>query len=254
MMLLLHKQKRCQAGYTLVELMVAVALTGIVTMSIYKSYISVSTSYDVQDQVVEVQQNARVAMDRMVREIRLAGCDPQLSDVPTFLQVDDSTVRFTMDIAGGGSKTDHLDNDIDGFVDEDDEAYMSDGDVDDAGEDITYSLVGEELKRTSTAGGTAQVVIENVNALRFIYYDKDYAITADPAKVRIVQIAVVVRSSNEDYAFTDNTLYNIKDLTAAEATVDIFNAAALPAAQKNFRRQLLTAVVRCRNMSMATVD
>ena len=228
-MLFLYKQKRCQAGYTLVELMVAVALTGIVTMSIYKSYISVSTGYDVQDQVVEVQQNARVAMGRMVREIRMAGCDPSLSDFPTFLTLNSAEIGFSMDIVG-------------------------DGDVNDVGENITYKLLNNELLRTDAAGGGARSIIKNVEALNFIYYDENSNITVVPADVRIVQVALVVRSSNEDYAFTDNRLYSIKDLTPAGNTVDIFDAGTLSANDKHFRRQMLMAVVRPRNMSMAPVD
>jgi len=143
-MLFLYKQKRCQAGYTLVELMVAVALTGIVTMSIYKSYISVSTGYDVQDQVIEVQQNARVAMDRMVKDIRTAGCSPHVSvdvTLPAFKTIEASEIRFARDITGGaGSTTDHIDNDGDGIVDELDEDYLPDNDVNDPGEDVLYIL------------------------------------------------------------------------------------------------------------------
>jgi len=224
-MLFLNKQNRCQAGYTLVELMVAVALTGIVTIAIYKSYISVSVGYDVQDQVVEVQQNARVAMDRMVRDIRMAGCDPELNDVPGFANIENSNIHFTMDITGGVGGA-------------------SDGDVDDFGEDVTYSLVGENLTKVDTTGGSAQVVIGNVSALRFIYYDTNGAITSALANVRAVQIALLVRATNEDYAFTDTRQYNIEDLS--DNVVPIYTAPG-----DNFRRQLLTAVVRCRNMSMA---
>ena len=242
MMIFSGSGRRSQAGYTLVELMVAVALTGIVTVSIYKGYVSVSTGYDVQEQVVEVQQNARVGVDRMVRELRLAGCDPDQAGVGSFLQIDDSTIRFTMDLIGGD--TDGVDNDGDGITDEADEVLLSDGAIDDLGEDITFSLVGEELQR-SDANGTTDTIIDNVNALRFFYYDQNNAITAVAANVRSVQLAVLVRASNEDYGFTDSPLYSVEDLLGN--SVDIYVVAGN---NLRFRRQLLTAVVRCRNMGL----
>jgi len=60
-------------GFTLIELLIAMALSGIVISAIYSLYISQNKSYAIQNQIVEMQQNARVAMNMMVREIRMAG-------------------------------------------------------------------------------------------------------------------------------------------------------------------------------------
>ncbi len=62
-----------EKGVTLIELMVILALIGIVVSAIYSVYLSQHKSYIIQDQVAEMQQNARVAMDMMAREIRMAG-------------------------------------------------------------------------------------------------------------------------------------------------------------------------------------
>jgi prepilin-type N-terminal cleavage/methylation domain-containing protein len=60
-------------GFTLIEIMIALAIAGILLVSIYNLYISQSRTYTVQEQVSDMQQNARVAMDIVSRHIRIAG-------------------------------------------------------------------------------------------------------------------------------------------------------------------------------------
>lgn len=60
-------------GFTLIELLIGLALSGIVISAIYHVYISQSRSYTIQEQIAEMQQSVRVAMDTMVRDIRMAG-------------------------------------------------------------------------------------------------------------------------------------------------------------------------------------
>ena len=59
---------RKRSGFTLVELLVALALAGLVSAAIYNIYISQNKSYAVQERVAEMQQNLRVAMYMMKRE------------------------------------------------------------------------------------------------------------------------------------------------------------------------------------------
>jgi len=60
-------------AFTLIELLISMALSGIVMSAIYTLFISQNRSYNIQEQVSEMQQNARVAMDRIVRDVRMAG-------------------------------------------------------------------------------------------------------------------------------------------------------------------------------------
>ena len=64
-------------GFTLIELLIAMAIMAVTVGAIYGVYISSNRSYKTQDRVVAVQQNLRASIDFMVREIRLAGLDPQ---------------------------------------------------------------------------------------------------------------------------------------------------------------------------------
>src|SRR3989339_279506 len=65
-----------EMGFTLVELLVSMAIAGIVMASIYSSYYSQQKAYVIQEQVAGMQQNLRAAMYHLERDIRMAGYDP----------------------------------------------------------------------------------------------------------------------------------------------------------------------------------
>jgi prepilin-type N-terminal cleavage/methylation domain-containing protein len=58
-------------GVTLIELLIALVISAILVAGIYRVFISTQRSYTVQDQVVELQQNVRAAINKMMREIRM---------------------------------------------------------------------------------------------------------------------------------------------------------------------------------------
>jgi prepilin-type N-terminal cleavage/methylation domain-containing protein len=60
-------------GVTLIELVIALAISGVLIAGIYRFFIHQRMTYATQEQVAEMQQNVRVAINRMVREIRMAG-------------------------------------------------------------------------------------------------------------------------------------------------------------------------------------
>jgi prepilin-type N-terminal cleavage/methylation domain-containing protein len=62
-----------KSGFTLVELLVAAAILGIALGAIYSLYLTNLRSAYKHDDVVEVQQNLRIAMDALTRDIKMAG-------------------------------------------------------------------------------------------------------------------------------------------------------------------------------------
>jgi prepilin-type N-terminal cleavage/methylation domain-containing protein len=64
-----------QKGVTLIELMVVFIISGMIIAGIYRVFTAQSRAYAVQDQVVEVQQNIRVAMEVLLKDLRMAGYD-----------------------------------------------------------------------------------------------------------------------------------------------------------------------------------
>jgi type IV pilus assembly protein PilW len=184
-----HKEK----GFSLIELMIAMALSGIVIGAIYNLYIGQSRSYVIQDQVAEMQQNARVAMDMMVRDIRMAGFDPTREAGAGFVAATSNSIQFTAD-------------------------RNSDGDLDDADEDITYSLydsndadtLDDDLGRDT--GGGNQPVAENISSLTFSYFDEDGNSTADLSQIRSVEITLTAQTAERDPDYTPNGGYRTRTL------------------------------------------
>jgi len=64
---------RNQGGVTLIELLVVMGLFGIVMGAIYSVYFAHHRSAYTQDEVVEVQQNLKIGIESITRDIRMAG-------------------------------------------------------------------------------------------------------------------------------------------------------------------------------------
>jgi type IV pilus assembly protein PilW len=60
-------------GITLIELLVALTISGILVGGVYRTFVSQQHTYTVQEQVVDMQQNVRLGINRMTRELRMAG-------------------------------------------------------------------------------------------------------------------------------------------------------------------------------------
>lgn len=64
---------RKNRGITLIELLVAMVISAILVGGIYRTFIGQQKTYTVQEQVVDIQQNVRAAINRMTTEVRMAG-------------------------------------------------------------------------------------------------------------------------------------------------------------------------------------
>ena len=64
-----------ESGVTLIELLVALVICGVAIGAIYRLFIVQTRAYTVQDQVVEVQQTVRSAMEIMLRDLQMTGYD-----------------------------------------------------------------------------------------------------------------------------------------------------------------------------------
>jgi len=259
-------------GFTLVELMIVVLLTAIAVIAIYRGYTAFSHSADVQEQIIEMQQNLRIGTYTMVKDIMRAGMteeddyvvlvDAARRDMKTvtFFIADASTVEFGMDLGSGGVfATDGDDNDGDGLDDGDSaieaqqEGRMGDGDLNDDGERIRYTLNGEDLQRqvwdsATSDYGAAQTIITNVSALGLTYVKDDDTVlgalplnAGDRSLIDTVEITMVVRTTNEDLRITNNETYANNLRGTAVLTVS---------PPDHFRRRAMTMRVKIRNANL----
>ena len=60
-------------GFSIVEMLIFLALGSLLTAGLYKAFITQNKSYAVQEQVVDAQQSLRMAVERMNIEMSLAG-------------------------------------------------------------------------------------------------------------------------------------------------------------------------------------
>lgn len=146
--------------------MVTVVIAGIAIISIYSAYEAQQRSHTAQQQTTEMQQNQRVALDNLARNLRMAGYNPQES-LDTFRLRD-----ISQDAAGNGYIQFNADIDEDGILDSDNET-------------ITYLLYQYpastaadqdgilDLARHTTSQGR-RLVAESIEYMEFAYaYDAD---------------------------------------------------------------------------------
>ena len=209
----MKRSKHNNYGFTLIELLVVIAMSGIVMAGIYSVYYSQQKSYIVQDEVAAMQQNLRVAMFHLSRDIRMAGCDPSGNANAGITAAASTSFTFTRDIRG---------------KDEDD---PPDGDTGDTNENITFSIGGGGIQRNGT------LIADNIDALDFVYLNANGAVTASLLQIRSVQVSIVARTGKGDPGFTNSTAYQNQQGTV------IYTAPG-----DNNRRRLLTTNIKCRNL------
>jgi prepilin-type N-terminal cleavage/methylation domain-containing protein len=88
-------------GFTLVELLVVTAILGLVIGALYSMFLTHMRTTYTQDEVVEVQQNLRIAMDAISRDLKMAG-----ALVPYGTDAIDSATTATNLIINTGTPTD----------------------------------------------------------------------------------------------------------------------------------------------------
>jgi type IV pilus assembly protein PilW len=221
------KIKNCfsSEGFTLSELLVALAISGIVMASVYSTYYSQQKSYVAQDQVAIMQQNLRAALYYMEREIRMAGYDPTGTADASIVSAAADSINFTLDLTNNAGTGD------------------PDGDTGDPNENITYSLYdsggdGDDDLGRNTGGGN-QPVAENIDALNFVYLDEDGNVTSTISDIRSVQISIVARTGRGDPEYVDASAYHNQQGTEI-----------LAAQNDNFRRRCIVLQVKCRNLGL----
>jgi type II secretory pathway component PulJ len=155
---------RGNGGATLLELLISAALFCLIMGGAYALYTTMLGTLDRGEVSSDIQQNARVALGRMVQELRMAGFDPQGALGPVAGQR-----ASELQAAGESCLT---------FV-----TFRADSTTSPAMERtvrVTYSLSQTTLRRrgddwnvgaAAFAGGTTQPLANSVVLLAFTYYD-----------------------------------------------------------------------------------
>jgi len=254
-------------GITLIELMVAMGVAGIVLMAIYSAYHTQTLMNRKQTVVLNMQQNLRGGLYLMEREIRMAGYDRNdtgnfgITDI-RFRGIDNlpnpngnSAITFTSDLDGDGVlDTDETisfsiyDNPVgtpDGVTD----LAMDNGaNRQLAAESIealfmayAYDNDGDGLLDTDTPGGNIIWAFDS-NSDNILDTDVNTGAPIGGAgvpvgSIRAVMVWFLARSKTPMLKDTDNTTYVVGNRT-------------IPTTNDNYKRELLVTTINCRNLGM----
>ena len=175
-------------GVTLIELLIALAVSAFVMAGLYRTSIGQQKSYMVQDQVVDVQQNVRAAVDRMTREIRMAGYRKDLLATAG----DISGFKSIITPKNNANHVGKSDDEITVII---------------ADKAITYRLQwddadpGKPVLVRNENGGGAEILADNVENLQIKYTLGDETVTdlpVLPESIRMVTINVTARTNIKD--------------------------------------------------------
>jgi type II secretory pathway component PulJ len=155
--------RRGQTGHSLVDVLVAMAIMGLVMSATLSMLQSGLAAWGWGAGRVEAQQSIRAALERMAHELREAGYDPTGAGIEAVLVAEPARIVFQRDLNGNGL-------------------------IDPTSERVTYLLRSGETTLRRDAGGGAQPLAESVRRFTLSYLDKDGAPTADPARVASVRI------------------------------------------------------------------
>jgi len=203
------------------------AVGGIVMAAVMTSFLSQHKTYLAQDDVVEMQQNARVAMDLLVRDIRSAGFDPNtLGAGITAAGANNLTFTREDDLAANGLETISYSL-FDAF------AFT----VPPSNDGLNDDLALQVTTAAGTSGGR-QAVAENISRLEFRYLDAAGVPTAVLANIRSVQVSIMVQTSRADTNGPSAQTYTTPSGTVWTSTA-------------GFRSRYLTTTVQCRNLGLS---
>lgn len=189
-------------GFTLVEVLIAMAVGGVLLMAVVGILVLQQRSYDVQDQVGEMVQTTRAALDMISREIRMAGFDPTGAGFDG-ISCDASYLCIAADFRG---------------ADPDD---PPDGDIDDPNERIRYRYDAANLQIDRNTGGGNQPFAENIQAFAFSCLDAQGGATTIPSDIRQVRITITGRTSRPDPRYRSNQGYRTYPLTSLITPVNL---------------------------------
>ncbi len=147
-----------QGGFSIIELLVALAMISIFVPAVYSVYTFMSHSLTTQNVTADVQQRVRFGLDFMVQDIRMSGLDPFGSSGATPVggieQATATKLRFTSD------------QNLNGAIDNANQ------------ERVTYLLDAannqlDQILYEGTVAQDTQALIEDVTALTFSYFDEN---------------------------------------------------------------------------------
>jgi len=178
-----------ERGFSLIELLTSIAISGIILAAITATFISQSRSYDAQEQINGMQQGARAAMDMITREVRMAGYNTNGAAVFDGITYNLTEIRIQANLNG-------------------------DTDTGDANEDITYAYDATDKLIERTTDGNIETLVENIEDFTFNYLNQTGGAATTSDDIRQIQITITSKTRKPDPGYTINGGYRTFTLTS----------------------------------------
>jgi type IV pilus assembly protein PilW len=187
-----HQKFGTAVGFTLMELLVSMTIGLVVLGGIAKTFTAQSRQNSAEEQIGQMQQNVRGALDLMLREIQMAGYKPAGGTFNGIQTSTSTTLRIKLDLDSSGFETD--------------------GSTD----DISYAFNNSTGLITRTLNNTASsaTLADNITACTFTYLDANGASTTTNTSVRRITINITARTAKPDPGYTSNGGYRTYQISA----------------------------------------
>ena len=194
------------AGFTLMEVLVSMTIGLVVLAGVARTFTAQTRQNNAEEQITQMQQNARAALDLMVREIHMAKYNPSGNAFPTGTygvpySATQLQIQADMNNSGAVNTT---------TCDPADSTSM---------ENIIYAWDSANLRITRQCGstGTAELLADYITAFTFNYYDANgSAVTSsgNSGNIRKVAISLTARTAKLDPNYPSNGGYRTFQISA----------------------------------------
>jgi type IV pilus assembly protein PilW len=185
---MIYSNQNRDAGFTIIELLISMAIIGIMIGSLFSFSIAQRKYFSLQEQISGMTQNTRAAMDMIMGELAMAGYSPSgaaFSGIP----YSTSQLQIYADLNGDGTVTDPNEN-------------------------IVYTHDASSKRILRDTGGGNQPLAENIQGFIFQYLDDQGNSTSVTTKIRQIRLTITGRTGKPDPLYTSNSGYRTYTLTS----------------------------------------
>ena len=171
------------AGFTLIEMMVAITLGMIVIAGATGTFTAQTRQNAAEEQISQMNQNVRGALDMIIRDLMQAGYKAPGGSV-TGVTYSTSQLLIQADLNANGS-IDTSSTSLEYIV------YI-------------FDSANQRITRQLGTAGSAEVLAENITACTFSYKDASNAATTTSSSIRKMTIAITGQTAKVDPSYSSN--------------------------------------------------
>ena len=173
-------------GFAIVELLISMAVISAIIGSMFSFSIAQRKYFAVQEEVSEMTQNTRAAMEMISSELTMAGYSPSGAVFPG-IPYNVSQLEIYADLTG-------------------------DGDLLDSNENIIYIYEASSKSISRNTGGGKQPFAESIQSFTFQYLDDQGNSTTVTEKIRQIRLIITGQTTKPDPLYATNSGYRIYTL------------------------------------------